>query len=385
MSWPSAPDGAELMDARLVPLTAVDDHLLHQWQELARRSLEPNPFFEPAMTLNAATLPEAPEVALLVVHDDDRLQLLAPVHCAPRYRRIPVPVLTTWAHDYCLLGTPLVAPENSTAALAAAVRLLRQDRPAPWWVLEGMVADGPVAHALHEALTLQGLSAKGTLQHERGAFLPPADGHEVKAGPSTKTLKALRRRRRRLAEVLGEEVRTVDAAAVDLDVAVEGFLRSEASGWKGIDGGAFLSRPGHAEFFRKMCRDFAAEGRLEMYTLGTSTTAVAYQCNLIAQDRVFNFKIAYDEDYRRYSTGVLLDLDALEAFHTQDDMIAIDSCAAEGNEAVTRLLPHTLTINTLLIPLGGLRGRAAAHATQGVIALGRRVRAWRQSRQEDPE
>lgn len=366
------------MQARLLPLSDVDDRLLGQWRELTQHCLEPNPFFDPGMTLNAAALPGAPPVSLLLVHDSERLHLLAPVSRERRYRRLPVPALTTWRHDYSLLGTPLVSPEDPVAALGEAVRLLRRDAVAPWWVLEGMSADGPVAAAMEEMLQSQSLHATRFLTHKRGAIMRHRDEDHPEDSISVKSLRSLRRKRRRLSDALGEDVRTIDATSLDLDAAIEGFLRAEAGGWKGQDGGAFLCRPGHADFFRAVCNDFAAQGRLQLYTLGTSDESVAYQCNLLAQDRAFRFKIAYDEDYRRFSPGALLDLDTVATFRTEDELKVFDSCTSPEDEAVLQFFTDSIAITTLLVPLSGVRGRVAARATPAVTAAGRRIRQWQQ-------
>jgi len=368
------------MNARLVPLTEVDDTFRGQWRELARRALEPNPFFEPEIVLNAAALEGAPEVDLLVVGDAVRLHLLAPVHRSRSYRRVPVPALTTWDHDYSLLGTPLLGPEAPQAALLTALELLKRDRVAPWLVLEGMSADGPVATALRACLEQAGIRPTSLLTFTREALLDAAAHGEPSNRFSGKTMKSLRRRRRQLAEKLEGEVESVDAATgPDLDGAIEAFLLAEASGWKGEDGGAFLRRAGHADFFRAVCRDFAADGRLQMHVLGGPSAQVAFHCDLISQDRVFNFKIAYDDEYRQYSPGLLLEVDWLDAFDRQDALTSVDSCLAWNAQPAHRVLPDDLEITTLLVPLSPVRGRAAARLAPAVRAVGRRARHWRRS------
>lgn len=371
------------MRAQMVPLAEVDDTLREQWRELARRSLEPNPFFEQEIVLNAAALPGAPEVALLIVGDANRLHLLAPVHRSRGYRRVPVPVLTTWDHDYSLLGTPLLGPEDPQAALTAALGFLRRERVAPWLVLEGMTAEGPVATALRTCLARERIRPSFLLPHTREALLDTAAHGESSSRYTGRTLRSLRRRRRQLAQELEGEVVTVDVTdGPDLDKAIEGFLRAEASGWKGTDGGAFLRRTGHADFFRAVCRDFAADGRLGMHVLGGPSTQVAFHVNLISQTRAFNFKIAYDDEYRQFSPGTLLELDWLDAFDKQSVLTSADSCLAWNAEPTHRTLPDDLGITTMLIPLSPVRGRAAARLAPAVRTTGQRLREWSRSMPE---
>ena len=82
---------------------------LDRWRALAEAAVEPNPFFEPAFVTGAAQhLPDA-GASLLVVEDAGRWLACLPV---PRgaVGRV-VPVLRTWRHPYCFLGTPLLDAE----------------------------------------------------------------------------------------------------------------------------------------------------------------------------------------------------------------------------------------------------------------------------------
>lgn len=371
------------MRTELVPLREVDDLLRRQWQDLARSASEPNPFFEPEFVMNAAALPESPDVALLVVRDDADALLILPVHRVRNYRRMPVPALSTWNHDYCLLGTPLLTPSDPLSALHEAVRFLISERIAPWLVFDEISAEGPTAAALSEVLAAEGIRPVHLLTHTRET-VNRVPGREIAPHSlSTKTTKTLRRQRRRLADELDEDVTTNNAAlGTNLDDTIEAFLRAEASGWKAAGGGAFLRRTGHADFFRAVCRDFAADGRLQFYVLGSAETPVAFQCNLISQDRVFNFKIAYDDDYRRFSPGLMVDFDGLDDFNRHPELTSMDSCLGANADPIHRFLPDTMAVTTLLVPLRQLRGRAAAKYTPTLNAAGRRLRAWGKALEE---
>lgn len=371
------------MRTELVPLHEVNDLLQRQWQELARSALESNPFFEPEFVMNAAALPGSPDVALLVVHDDVEALLIIPVQRLRSYRRMPVPALSTWNHDYCLLGTPLLTPTESVAVLREAIRFLVSERIAPWMVIEGISAEGPTAAALSEALADEGIKPVPLLTHARETVNSVPGRDVAPHSLSTKTTKALRRQRRRLAAEMGRDITTSDAAlGSDLDGMIDAFLRAEASGWKAVDGGAFLRRPGHADFFRAVCRDFAADGRLQFYVLGATGAPVAFQCNLISQDRVFNFKIAYDDDYRRFSPGLMVDFDGLDDFNNYPELTSMDSCLGANAQPIHRFLPDTMTVTTLLVPLRQLRGHAAARYTPTLNAAGRRLHAWEKALEE---
>ena len=102
-----------------------------------------------------------------------------------------------------------------------------------------------------------------------------------------------------------------------------------------------------------------------MRALVLNDRPLAMLVNFLAVPGAFSFKTAFDEDYARFSPGVLLqqaNLDLLD-----DSRIAwVDSCAAPGHpmiDSVWRERRHLVWVNA---PLGGsgdrLRFRALATA-----------------------
>lgn len=354
--------------ARVVTWSEIDGSLLDRWSSLARHALEPNPFFEPAMLLAAARF-LGDDSALLIVEDRSELEALVPVRRSSQYWRVPVTALVTWRDDYGLLGTPLVSPRSPVQAADALLSYVQGRGLAPWWAIQMLHADGPVAAALRVACEHRSIAYASFRDHDRAMVFKRPEATYLQGRMSGRHLKALRRQRRRLSEALGSEVSTRDAAAEnDLTAAVDGYLETEMAGWKGLDGGAFAARPGHADFFRSICTSFAHEGRLQLLTLGTSTTAVAYQCNLVSQRTCFNFKICYNERFSAYSPGLLLDLDMLQAFQGDERLESVDSCAHPSNHAVNQLFPDRHEMTTLLLPLDRVVGPLVTRATPRLSA-----------------
>lgn len=362
--------------AELIRLGDADERLRDEWSELAGLCLEPNPFFEPIM-MRAADLPGMPDVHLLIVRAGHDLRMLAPVSFSRSYRGVPVSTVSTWDHDYSYLGTPLLASDDAAAVLEEALRFLSQQRRFAMMVFEKMTSDGPVAKALGEALAVLGIRSTTMRRHTREAAIKDDDGH-AEHGLGKSTLKSMRRRRRRLAQELGGELRSTDAAVdVDLDRAIDGFLRVEASGWKGEDGGAIACRDGHSQFFRAICWDFAAEGRLQLNRLGCADRAVAFLCSFVSQDRVFNFKTAYDDDFRQFSPGTMIEFEAFGEFADSPDLESIDSCMGATTANAHRLFVDDIALSTVLIPLRGVLSRGAVRSVPAAHSLGRSARQWR--------
>lgn len=339
------------MTARLIPLDAVDDALLAAWRDLGG-----NAFHTPDVVLGARGLTGAADVSLLVVAGPTGLDLVLPVHQVDGFRRVPVPALSTWTHDFCYLGDALLRPGREAEAWSAALRLLRLTRPAPWLHLPRLAADGAGFEALLQALHHEGLRAVRVGAHDRAVVRRRPEPTYFDSTVSGVHRKGLRRQRRVLARELGEtEVCTV----VGRDV--EPFLRLEAAGWKA--GTAMSAVPGGAELLRSL----AAAGRARVVSLRAGPRVLASQVQLLEGTTSSCFKTAYDETLRRHSPGTLLQLDVVQDFHDDASLQLLDSCAAPGHPLVDRLFPDRRPVVTLLVGLAP-RGRIAARATPAMAS-----------------
>jgi CelD/BcsL family acetyltransferase involved in cellulose biosynthesis len=338
------------------------------WRELAGAAAEPNPFYEPDFALPAAEALKAPNVALVAVWDADGMLACLPVSRG-RWRGT-VPAMAGWRHAYSFLGTPLVRAGADAAASDALLELVGPGRDR-FLVLERACADGPVMTALASALEPAGLRCAVRIDRER-ALLCPRDDGEYLSGLSTKHRRDLARLGRRLGDALGGELRTVDRAGDD--GAVDEFLALEGRSWKGAEGTAMVSSPGHAELFTEICRRFDAAGRLELLELGTGERVAAMKCNLRAGEGSFAFKIAHDEELSRFSPGVQLELENIERFDASD-AAWMDSCAEWDNAMINRLWPERRRLCTVVVTDRSVIGRLGG----GLLRLGNRVRDRRRS------
>ncbi|MEA2480878.1 MAG: hypothetical protein QOJ07_2800 [Thermoleophilaceae bacterium] len=357
------------LETRFVALRGIDPAVVAAWRDLADRALEPNPFFEPEFLLAAAKLYPATE--LLTVSRGARLIAAMPVRRVGRWRKIPARTLWIWRHTDAYLGTPLVDRDEPRAALGALLDWAVGDRGSGLVAFEWLGTGGPVEAALHAALEERGLESLVYEEFDRAALDRREAADYLRAKVSKSRARELRRLRRQLTELLRENLVTANRAG-DPD-AVEGFLRAEASGWKGRAGTNFASGDAYAEFFRDLCERFHAAGRLQLLVMSAAGVDVAWKVNLIAGDVVYCFKIAYDEEYARFSPGVQLELENVEIFHGTPAAWS-DSCADSDNEMINRLWPDRRAIATVLVPTGGVLGATSKHTARAVMALRRRMR-----------
>lgn len=350
----------------MLPLAGLDRGSVEAWRSLADRVAEPNPFFEADFATAAARHLGQEGVSLLVAADGDRWLGCLPVRTRSSWRRMPGRWLVSWRHVYAFLGTPLLEAGAERPALEQM--LAAADRGGPRVLaLEWVGGDGPVAAALAEVSSARGGGGPTYSTFERAA-IERRPQETYLDGLSKGRRKELRRLGRRLEEAVDGEAQAVDRAG-DAD-AVQRFLALEQSGWKGRAGTAMASEAAHARFLHDVCAGFAAAGRLELLALEAGGRTMAMQCNLLAGDCLFSFKVAHDEAFSRYSPGVQLELGAIKAFHERDGTTRMDSCADPGNDLINRLWPDRVRLVTTAVPLGPPIARAPLRAA---LAAHRRV------------
>ena len=127
------------------------------------------------------------------------------------------------------------------------------------------------------------------------------------------------------------------------------FLRLEASGWKGRQQTALMSRPEDAVYFKEIA--IAAERRkqLSMRALRLDGVPIAMKCDFHTGGIGFTFKIAFDERMKAFSPGVLLEIDNLHRFY-ESDLQLLDSCAEGNHFMFNTLWLERRTLQSLLVP-----------------------------------
>jgi len=331
-----------------VALASAD---IDRWRELASQAVSPNPFFEPSFLLPAVRGLRGRHIRLLVARDRDGAWIgTMPVRRALRWRRLPGPVLDSWQHRYSYLGAPLLATGQETAALAV---LLRTARRRVGLVALEQLPDDVAEDVVGTACENFGVAPVIWSRADRALLRRRADPADYVLLRG-KRRRELRRQRTALARELGGELTTTDLAGDG--AAVDRFLVLEDAGWKG-QAGTSMTGAGADGFFKQVCANFAAAGRLKLLALGTGDRTVAMKCNLIAGDGVFCFKIAHDPAFARSSPGVQLELDNIEHFHEHSGLAWMDSCADPNNQMINRIWPDRQHLRTVLVPSGGIIGR----------------------------
>ena len=93
-----------------------------------------------------------------------------------------------------------------------------------------------------------------------------------------------------------------------------------------------------------------------MQALRLDGRPIAYKLDFLAGRGSFTFKIAFDENYARYSPGMLLEIENVRRLHAQSQIEWVDSCTDPFNFMFNRLWPARRTIQNLIVSTGNAPG-----------------------------
>lgn len=376
------PRPAQLAPARLsrrlplrverLPFDALAD-LGPAMRSLAQNAVEPNVFYEHGPLGLAAGCLGGAAPALLTVRDDSaggRLVGCLPVQATRWFRALPLAGLRNYAHPYCFLASPLVWRDYEAGFWSA---LLDWFKAAEASVLElgGLRADGELFACLQRALAADPALVCEQRGHARALLHSSLAARDYLAGSlSAKHAKELRRLQRRLAEVGRVQSRFL-AQDEALSPWLDDFLALETQGWKGRRGTAMACAASHSAFFQRLCRELHREGRLAMARLDLDGRAIAMQVTLRAGSGLFAFRIAFDEDYRAFSPGVLLQHALTGQVLDRGRGEWVDSCAEPDHPMIDRLWRERRRIGAVTI----MRRGAGSTLVLGLYRSARALRA----------
>jgi CelD/BcsL family acetyltransferase involved in cellulose biosynthesis len=333
----------------LASLTTITE----PWRALGARALEPNIFYEPAFALAAAPVLGGNVQAGLVWAQTSPRELLAlfPVRIENRRYGLPLPILCGWTHPFAPFGPPLVHRDLAEQAIAAWFDFLAADPALPGLLLMPYLPeDGPFA-AVMDAVLARRDSASASYDRHRRALLAPAGerGDYLVRSISTKRRGELARLWRRLED--SAPVAVDCAMGASLPAALEDFLRIEASGWKGRAHSAAANNDGILRFVGEAVSALAAQGQVLIYRLLHGGRAIAAIIALRSGPGGWCWKIAYDEDYARYSPGTQLLAQVTLDLLRDATLIRTDSLATANHPLIDHVWRERLTIADRLIGL----------------------------------
>lgn len=340
-----------------VPADGIDPAWAAQWDALAAEAAAPNVFLERwfiEASIRHIACPASLRLAF-VRGADGQLIGVATFFLARRYGRMVLSHAQTWSHYHAFLGTPLIHRDHVEEFWTTLLSALDETDWADGLVhLTGLV-EGDVVHQGLIAAAHQLGRACDTVHRTKRAALHA--GMSAADYAESHIRKKKRKEIGRLVSRLGE-LGTIDYDVADSNDLVtemtDQFLALEAAGWKGKAGSALACTPETDAFFREITASAWAAGKLDLRRLSVGGKPIAVLVNFLALPGSFSYKIAFDENYARYSPGVLIQLDNLKNLE-RDGFGWMDSCAVENHPMINSLWAERRTIIRVSLPLGGLK------------------------------
>lgn len=331
-----------------------DARFIDAWNDLADHAVEPNAFAE-SWFLQPALEQFDPwgRAKCFTLWDGALLCGLMPVAAQSQYGRWPMPYVQNWLHHNAFLGTPLVRKGYEQLFWSAYLEQLdREPGQALFAHFNCFTIGGGVVEALEQVCADQKRRFALVQRAERALLergLSPAAYFE--ATVRGKKRKELRRQKNRLAEE-GVLAFKRDDSADGLAEWTQEFLALEQKGWKGGNGSALACAIETRTLFAEILTGAAAAGRLERLDLRLDDKPLAMLVNFLCAPGSFSFKTAFDEDYARFSPGVLLQIENL-ALLEQPKIMWCDSCAAEGHPMIDALWTGRRAVGRYSVAIGG--------------------------------
>ena len=364
----------EAAASTIIPFAALETLDAGEWDGLAAAASEPNPFAERWFVLPAARhLAPPADARMLVVRERGELIGLMPVTVMPRYGRTRVRHVENWLHFNAFFGAPLVRRGRERAFWAGALALLDADGASPAFLhVTTLDGEGPLGTAL-----LATRPDAAVVHRSERALLASTLTRQAyyETHVRKKKRKEIGRLQCRLAE-LGAVSMNRLSDGDEIDAWIDAFLTLEASGWKGRDGAALANDPATAAFTRAALHGAYSAGRLQMLRLDLDDAPIAMLVNFLTPPGSFSFKIAFDEDYARFSPGVLISLENLDLLG--DPAIDwMDSCAAPDHPMINSLWAERRQLVRITVPLTGWRRRLTFSACRMLEKTSARLRELR--------
>lgn len=376
MTWTQTRDvqdayPATTATAEVVPLSAIPVAWDNAWVDLARHASEPNPFAE-SWFLRPAIRHFADNAFGKMIGVFERTELigLLPITTVHHYGRLPINHVENWLHYHCFYGAPLIRRGREARFWDAALNTLDMAQWAPNFLhLVGLDPNCAAFQSLHDARRTDVVhrSERAMLQTDLNAE------SYLLLNLRAKKRKEFRRLRSRL-EALGVVEFSVLPRKASIAEWTKDFLALEGSGWKGREGSALRSSPATAAFFAEIVSGAHAAGKLEMLKLTVDGKPIAMLVNFLTPPGSFAFKIAFDEEYARFSPGVLIKIENLKILD-RPEISWSDSCAAEDHPMINSLWAERRAIVRVTVPLTGARRRTVFRGARIVESIAARVRA----------
>ena len=307
------------MDQYIEVFTSIDeisDEFLLKWRELESNSLSPNLYLSPDFII-PSLLNLSPNINFIIIGIYDlstgnTLIGLSVFEIVKPSIKYPFTYLTTYQSCHSFLGGVLLHKIYYEEYITTLFSYIHTETKYNVVEFRDFYLDEKYLNIINEAINTFSFNWHECYQVERLILYPEKCTSDYIDNTINKKLyKNLKRKQRSLKKIGNLEFRTV--ASCDIDkVNIENFLCLESSGWKGVNKTALNSSHESRLFFYHLIEGFRDNNSVFFTEMYLDDKCIATTCNFSIHNVGFAFKSAYDEEFKKYSPGMLNEVYIIE-------------------------------------------------------------------------
>jgi len=327
------------MDQNVEVFTSVDqinDEFLLKWRELETNSLSPNLYLSPDFII-PSLLHLSPNIDFIIIgifnlSTDKSLIGLSIFEIIDPSLKYPFGYLSTYQSCHSFLGGILLHKDHYIEYMIALLIYINTKTKYNAVEFRDFYLSNKYFNIINEAINELSFNWHEFYQKERLILCPEkCTSDYINNTINKKYYKNIKRKRRSLNKIGNLSFRSVSGREIS-KVTIDNFLSLESSGWKGTSKTALNSTYDARLFFHQLIDGFIENNSVFFTEIYVDDRCIAATCNFLIQDVGFAFKSAYDENFRKYSPGIINEIYIIEnAQSILHDIRYVDSGAMPGS------------------------------------------------------
>ncbi len=296
-------------------INSIDQDLISRWRVLAHDAISANAYLTPEFVIPAdKLLTTDSDLVIIIVEEqilnETKLIALGVFQVIQPTLKLPFTYLTTYRSTHSFLGG-ILAHKKFPFAIKDMLKYIKSLNK--WAGVQ--FSEFQKTNEINQC----NLSLKNDNifwfkfnQYQRVILYPSKSGLSyLENNLNKKYLKNLRRKKRNLEKIGEFSWRIVFADELN-DQTIKNFLELEHSGWKGKMGTSLLSDSNSCLFFEQLVNGFKENNNVFFTEIRLNDITIASTCNFVSGNVGFAFKLAWNEEYAKYSIGNLNEIELIK-------------------------------------------------------------------------